>query len=144
MKTRLSILSIIIFFAGNIIAQEIAVKKIQQLTSVSDGLFLHPQLHPDGEKVFFTKANFQGIYKITINDLSRVTVTDKDGAGYNFCISEDGQTIYYRSNVYFGYKKQTSLLSQNLITGRKGNYCQKPTKSLFSETTVKRSSCLYR
>lgn len=107
---------LVVFFllTGLIFAQQLKVKQIIQLTSVEDGMFLSPQISSDGEKIFFSGPNYQGLFYKKINGSEIIKVTDAAGAGYEPVFSNDGKYVFYRTYTYKGMKRYSSLIKQNL------------------------------
>lgn len=100
-------------------AQTLKVQSITPLTSVEQGEFYFPQMHPSGTKVICTGPGYEGLYAIDLQDLSLEKISADPGAGYEFVLSADGQHVFYRTSTYRGPKRYSSLLQLNLSTKEK-------------------------
>lgn len=115
----LTILFAAICLAGNSYAQNFSVQKIIQITSTDEGTFTHPKMSADGSKIFFSGANFKGLYLHNLSTQKLTMLTDKPGAGYQFCIAPGGDKVYYRTHEYVGTKRYYSLIGQDINDGVK-------------------------
>jgi Tol biopolymer transport system component len=100
-------------------AQTLKVQSITPLTSVEQGEFYFPQMHPSGRKVICTGPGYRGLYAIDLEDQSLEEISADPGAGYEFVLSADGQHVFYRTSTYRGPKRYSSLLQLNMTTKEK-------------------------
>ncbi len=98
-----------------IIGQTISVLGTQDITSKKEGEFYYPKFSPDGSKIFFTRANYKGIYYVSLDDNALVQLNNEDGAGYEFNLSQNN-LVYYRTDHYINGRKYSSLKSMDVIT----------------------------
>ncbi len=117
MKVSIAFLAVCIMFTAAASAQNLKTIKITEVTDSRSGEFYHPVFSPDGSKIFFTKSNYHGIYFTELNLANIKTVTEDDGAGYGFKISEDGEKVFYRSDNYVNGRKFSSLYQRNIAKG---------------------------
>ncbi|HHH54606.1 MAG TPA: hypothetical protein ENK91_13175, partial [Bacteroidetes bacterium] len=101
-----------------IVAQNLSVLSNEKVLD-SDSKYYYPHLSPDGQKIAFTTQNFTGLYVIDIKTNKITQISDKPGAGYEPAFSNDGNTLYFRTNEYEGIKKYSSLLSYNMENNNK-------------------------
>jgi len=113
------LLLIILLLYFNIAAQEksfengdFSLGNIKALTA-PDG-FSEPKWSPDGNKILFTKLNYQGLYVFDfstnqIKELNRIR-----GAGFNAVWSKDSKNVYYR---FKNLNSPEEVQSINIHTG---------------------------
>jgi hypothetical protein len=112
-----SIIFSLIFITGIAKAQEIIVLKTEQLASQKDGRFCVSKFSPDEESVLATSLNNRGLYLFNVKTQKFKMITDKTGAGFEPCFSEDGSKIYFRSDEYIELKKYSTLLEFDINSG---------------------------
>lgn len=97
-------------------SQQVKVKQITQITNLSEKESYYPKFSSDNSKIFFTTANYDGIwyYDFTTNAVTKVT--DQQGAGYEFTFTPDGKNIIYRTQNIVGMKRHYSVYEQNIET----------------------------
>jgi len=78
-----------------------------------------PVLSPNGDFILFTGSNLQGLHKFDLATRQLSTITNDEGAGFNAQISDDGQTIVFRSTKRENRLRFQSLQSLNLETGER-------------------------
>lgn len=106
-----------IVLSSVVFGQEVKVNKINQITDLSQGEFYYPKFSPDNSKIFFTSANYKGIWFLDLNTQKINNITDQDGAGYEFVFSADGKDIIYRTSKFEGMLKFYSIIQQNIASG---------------------------
>jgi len=84
------------------------------LPAGTEGYF--PQFHPDGNQVFFTSVNFQGIHSIDLRTGQLAHLTDLPGAGYHFRVLE--KELIYRSSFYMNHRRYFRLHRTDFESGR--------------------------
>jgi hypothetical protein len=89
------------------------------LTEVQDGEFFFPKFSPAGDKVFFTSANFNGIWYVDLKSNKIQNVTEDKSAGYGFEISNDGKNIFYLTRFSDDGRRVSkySLIEKDITTG---------------------------
>lgn len=98
-----------------IIGQTISVLETHNVTSKNEGEFYYPKFSPDGSKIFFTHANYKGIYYLSLENNTLVKLNNEDGAGYEFNVSQNN-IVYYRTDHYVNGRKYSSLKSMDVNT----------------------------
>ena len=116
MKTCIQTIIFILLTNSFIIGQSISVINVEELTNPNMGEFYFPKFSNDNNKVFFTQANYKGIYFFNYKDNSITKLTDDDGAGYEFVIDPNNNSIYYRTDKYINGRKYSSIKACNLQT----------------------------
>lgn len=96
-------------------AQQVRVGETLRLTSLSDGKFMNPKASPSGT-IFFTGEGNRGVYYLSEADNSIIKLNDELGAGYEFVFSNDGKSLFYRSDNYVAGKKYSELKEQIIST----------------------------
>ncbi|MCX6151602.1 MAG: hypothetical protein NTX22_13830 [Ignavibacteriales bacterium] len=123
-------------------SQNISVKSSAQLTYDAQGAFYYPKFTPDGKKVFFSAANFAGLYYMELSKGKLVKFNDYYGAGYGFAFSRDSKNVYFRINRFENRRKLSSLLTENL-SNKKIKYLVKDKKDLSTPLVTKNGNCVY-
>lgn len=118
MKKILSVLSFFLVSTTLVFPQKVSVLKLQQVTDKSLGEFYYPKLSPDGSKLFFTTANFSGLWYYDFQSKKVTQFTDQKGAGYQFAFSDEGSSVIYRTNEYNenGLRISQSLVKKDIST----------------------------
>jgi len=98
-----------------IIGQTVTVLGTQDITGKSEGEFYYPKFSPDGSRIFFTHANYKGIYYLNLGDNKIIQLSDEAGAGYEFNPTQNN-LVYYRTDRYLNGRKYSSIKSFNLST----------------------------
>jgi Tol biopolymer transport system component len=123
-------------------AQNIKVISAQQITNKNEGIFYFPKFSPDGKKVFFTSANFIGIYYYDITHGLLKKLNNSYGSGYGFSFSPDSKRIYYREDKFKGNKKISSIVVQDIST-KKIIYLEKDKTGLSVPIVTSAGDCFY-
>ncbi len=114
MKKLIQIIILLLLSNTFIIGQRISVVNVSELTNLSNGEFYYPKFSSDNNKVFFTQSNYKGLYLLTTTDNSITKLTDDDGAGYEFAIDINNNSVYYRSDRYINKRKYSSIKACDL------------------------------
>ncbi len=104
----------LIFFSLNIVFAQTSVKKITAITNLNEGKYYYPKFSNDDSKIFFTTENYKGIYYYDVSEKQIKTVSEDIGAGYEYSLTPDDKTIYFRVDNYINGKKYSSLKSKDL------------------------------
>jgi len=116
MIKRILLLFVMCVLINSIFAQNVTIKSIQKVTGISEGEFYFPKMSPIGDKVFFSQSGYTGLFSKSLIDNKIENLSTDAGAGYEFVISNDGNTAYYRTYLYKDAKKYSSLVKQNINT----------------------------
>jgi Tol biopolymer transport system component len=95
----LSPLLLILIFSFPLMGQ-IKVISNEKVSIENPKQWSNPQFSPDGKSIFLTTPNYNGIWEYSIQNNSIKTITEDQGAGFGFNISEDGKEIVYRRTTY--------------------------------------------
>ncbi len=114
MKKKLLSIACVLLFSSVIAAQPVSLKATTEVSAKSDGEFYFPKFSVDGSSIYFTGANFTGIYRYDRSSKKISEVNAERGAGYNFEFSPDGNTLYYRTDRYINRRKYSSLKATDL------------------------------
>ena len=117
---------ILLLLANIVSAQHVKVNKLEQLTKVTDGIFAWAEFIPQSDNMLISKPGYEGLYLLNGKTKAMQLVTEEKGAGYKPAISPDGKKIVYRSNVYQGARKFSTLQEFDIKTQSK--------KSLVAQT----------
>ncbi len=90
------------------------------LTEISEGKFYHPKISANGEYLFFTSQNYQGLWVKRTDGGNVVRLSSGRGAGYKFVVSPDGKKVFYRLRIKGSKSHKTgfSLIMQNVNSGK--------------------------
>lgn len=81
---------------------QIKITSIEKLQVPTNDFWSTPLFSPNGESVFFTNMEFNGIWQYSLSTKSVRTITTDKKSGYNFVISEDQKKIAYRRTTREG------------------------------------------
>jgi Tol biopolymer transport system component len=90
---------LLILLSSNIVFSQIRVKKIEKIQIKSEKNWSAPQFSKDGNSVYLTTQNYQGIWSYSLTNKSLKQITSDEGAGYGFDVSSDGKQIAYRRTI---------------------------------------------
>lgn len=79
---------------------QLRVTAIEKLPIDPSGHWGSPRFSPDGQSVFFTDANSNGIWEFALRSRTVRQITADSQAGATFNISSDGSQIVYRRTTY--------------------------------------------
>ncbi|MCL5029085.1 MAG: hypothetical protein M1480_08715 [Bacteroidetes bacterium] len=116
MKKLSNVLFVIILFVPFTFSQSVSVSKITELTNLNSGEFYYPKFSSDNSRIFFTQSNYKGLYYLNTKDNSITKITDDDGAGYEFVIDPNNNSVYYRSDKYINRRKYSSIKACDIQT----------------------------
>ncbi len=108
------LITVVIFLGFNIIYAQTSVKNVTEITNLNEGKYYHPKFSNDDSKIFFTTENYKGIYYYDVSEKQIKTVSEDIGAGYEYSLTPDDKTIYYRVDNYINGKKYSSIKSKDL------------------------------
>ncbi len=106
-----------LFGAVPLFAQIHAVS-VEKLPLGTEQQWSQPVFSPDGARIYFTSAGFNGIWEYTQSTKSVRQITDAPRSGFGFALSNDGKTISYRRTFDEASRSRTQeLVTQNLSSG---------------------------
>ncbi|MGL5894821.1 MAG: hypothetical protein ACRCZM_09455, partial [Bacteroidales bacterium] len=77
----------------------------------------YPTLSRDGSKLLFTGENYEGVSQYNLSDRTIKVISEKEGAGFDVTISEDGVEVYYKEQHKREGKIYRSLMKFDQATG---------------------------
>jgi hypothetical protein len=110
-------LIILLFLITTIAAQNLKVTSIEKINV--DGDFYYPQFGLQENEIYFTKTNYQGIYKLDLNSNQVKILNDDLSSGYEFVIVNG--TIYYRAEEIINNRRFFKYVEQNLNSLQKND-----------------------
>lgn len=113
MKPTLRLLLLMVFLfstsSGTILAQPKVAGTPQLLIEHSDMQYTNPVWSPDGTKIAFTSARYQGLWIAGADGKNIKKITDED-AGFGFSWSSNSQAILTRISRYENLRKKHSIM----------------------------------
>ena len=98
----------------NILFAQTSIKNITEITNLNEGKYYYPKFSNDDSKIFFTTENYKGIYYYDLSNKQIKIVNEDIGAGYEYSLTPDDKTIYFRVDNYINGRKYTSIKSKDL------------------------------
>lgn len=91
----LRVFSACIVFSSLLFAQP-TITKVEKLPLEQSQEWSHPQFSPNGQKIYFTTVNGNGIWEYSVETQSVRHITSDPQSGAAFSISSDGGKVAYR------------------------------------------------
>jgi len=107
---------ILVTFSLNLFGQKIAVNKIEKLDLSDTGAFFYPQFSPDGNKLYFTSANYHGMWQLDLPTSQLAQINNYSGAGLSPVFTQNGEYLIFKKEEYLKHKKYSSIVAYNLKT----------------------------
>lgn len=100
------------------LSAQIHTVSVEKLPLGAEQQWSQPIFSPDGSRIYFTSAGFNGIWEFTPSTQSVRQITDAPRSGFGFALSNDGKTISYRRTFDEASRLRTQeLVTQNLTSG---------------------------
>ncbi len=96
---RKALLFSLLAFIPLIVSAQPRITKIEKLPLEQSREWSSPKFSSDGRLIFFTAADYNGIWMYDISTKQQRLVTDDPRSGFGFEISPDGKTIAYRRTL---------------------------------------------
>jgi Tol biopolymer transport system component len=95
---------------------QIRVTKTEKIQIEPTKQWSNPQFSPDGKSIFFTTPSYDGIWEYSLENKSFKIITEDEGAGFGFNISNDLKEIIYRKNNYdnISHERLQEIIKMNL------------------------------
>ena len=104
--------------AANFSFAQPRITNVEKLPLDSTHTWAAPRFSPDGARIYFTQANFDGIWEYTPSSRLVRTITTDSKSGYGFAFSADNNSIAYRRAVQGGGRRRSyEIITQNLSSG---------------------------
>lgn len=118
MKKLLLALIILSYSAGYMYSQQVTVSEVIPVTKKIDGQYYFPRFSPDDQKIFFSSANYIGLWYVEQNTGKITPFVSEQGAGYEFAFTQDGKSVVYRVNEYSekGIRIAQKIVKKNFET----------------------------
>lgn len=116
---RKALLFSLLAFLPLTIAAQPRITKIEKLPLEQGREWSNPKFSPDGRSIFFTTADYHGIWVYDISTRQQRLVTDDPRSGFGFEISSDGKTVAYRRTLNehkLGGRIQ-EIVTKNIVAG---------------------------
>jgi Tol biopolymer transport system component len=122
------VILILFLITTPIISQKITVINNNPVSSLTEGKFYYPQIHPDGTSIIFSSENRKGLWFKNLNGGKILMITDALGAGYEPGFSSSNELIF-RHDKFISGRRVSSLASYNLIS-KKSSYLENSIRDL--------------
>ena len=107
-------------------AQILETVSMQKIASPNGGEGKVVGISPKGDYLLVTDADFQGLQRIDLATKAVTTISDKEGAGWDAKISQDGNKITYRSKRNdSGLDIMYDIVEYNALDGKVATKAQK-------------------
>ncbi|MGB5872570.1 MAG: hypothetical protein WBH56_02495, partial [Bacteroidota bacterium] len=93
------ILVVLAAFCATVAAAQIRVVEVERLPTGDAGGWSQPRFSPDGQRLYFTRHDFNGIWEYRFQDRVVGQITSDPGSGYGFALSPDGSRLAYRRTL---------------------------------------------
>jgi Tol biopolymer transport system component len=136
---------ILVFLSLGLFGQEITVNKIEIINTNNNPAF-YPQFSPDGNKLYYTSANYSGIWEYNINNYKNSQINNYIGAGMSPVFTNDGNAIVFRKDEYKNRRKHSSIVAYNfkskseIILEADNRYLTLPVKSTNGSIVYKKKN----
>jgi len=118
MQTNRLLLFIVgVFFAASLTAQ-LKITKAERLPISQSHQWTLPVFSQNGEKIYFTEENFNGIWEYTRSSKSVRQVCDDARSGFGFSLSADGRQLAFRTTTNEGSRDRLQrIIVKDIQTG---------------------------
>jgi Tol biopolymer transport system component len=87
-------------------AAQINIVSVEKLPLPASGEWSQPRFSPNGEYLYYTTLDGNGIWEYSIQSRSNRLITDDPKSGFAFSLSADGTRIAYRRTTYNGEERR--------------------------------------
>ena len=106
------------FLAAASARAQIKIISVEQLPLESSRAWALPQFSPNGQAVYFTSSDFDGIWEYSLATKSARQITSDPKSGTAFSVSRDGKQITYRKTTTINRRRKHDIMIQNLAEGK--------------------------
>jgi hypothetical protein len=97
---------------------QLVVTSVQRLAIPREYEWNQPKFSPDGNKIYFTTIDFNGIWEYTRSTKTTRTVTTDPRSGFGFSVSSDGNEITYRRTLdESASRREQEIVVRSLLNG---------------------------
>jgi len=98
--------------------KEFRVTKVDEIKGISSGS--HPVFIRNTDNIVYSSLTNNGLYLYDAKEQTTKTLNADNGAGFQFQLSENGETIVYKSYIMDKTgRRQSSIYEQDIATGNK-------------------------
>src|SRR5659263_110795 len=109
---------LLLFFSLGASGQEIRMRSVTKVRPEDNGTYILTGTVPGSRFLLVTAEGYKGLSILDTRRGKILKISSDAGAGYEPAITEDGQSVIYRSDVFAEQKKYTSLYKYDLVTGK--------------------------
>ncbi|MCK5571244.1 MAG: PD40 domain-containing protein [Bacteroidetes bacterium] len=110
---------ILVALCASMATAQLTVVSVERLSAGEMGGWSHPRFSPDGQRLYFTRFDFNGIWEYRFQDQSVRRITSDPRSGYGFAVSDDGTRMAYRRTIInqTSRRRVQEIVVANLIDG---------------------------
>ena len=134
------IFGLLFLLIGLIFSQNVTVTSVQKIDRDDAAYFCFPKFSPDGSNLYFTGANYRGLWQYNLENNTLDNINEYDGSGYEPQILND--KIVFRTQEYIDGRKYTTLRLYDLISQQESVITEKK-RHLNSVNLLKDGTVFY-
>ena len=121
--------------------QKAVVTDIRQIAENEEIHYSFPKFGPEGKSIYFSGANYRGLWAYDLETDKIEKIIDARGAGYEPAIYANA--VIYRSDEYIDGRRYSALKSYDLNSGRESTLMEK-TRHLYNIGVLSGGAVIYR
>ncbi len=110
---------LLLIFATSALSQNVRV--VEQI-NLTDGItedYYFPRFSPDDKSVYFTKENYNGLYRLNFGDRKIEEISGDLTSGFEPQFTEDNRFVFYKSDEFINRLRYSSIIMMDLFSKRK-------------------------
>lgn len=108
----------VLLFGASAFAVKVKVISNEAIVLPGNTVGYHPILSPKGDYLLFTGSDLKGLHKYDLATSELHTISRDKGAGFDAQVSDDGNFVVFRSQMYKDRLRYTGLKALDLNTGQ--------------------------
>jgi Tol biopolymer transport system component len=110
---------VLVAFCVTAASAQIRIVEVERLPTGDAGMWHQPRFSPDGQRIYFTRQDFGGIWEYRLQDRAMRQITADPGSGYGFALSPDGSRLAYRRTIFeeSSRRRTQEIVLRNLDDG---------------------------
>ncbi len=121
----------LMFVSATTLWSQMKVVSSEQVPLPEDRHWTSPRFSGDGKAIFVSSEGYDGIWKYDRSTRKLSQITNDGGAGYNYFLSEDGNTLAYRRTTVLkdGVNRVQEIIVLDMLAGERSRIIEAPTVS---------------